>query len=290
MAINDDYLEQTEVLLKSLFDNNDENIEIIILDSDLSKHSKMIIKRILERYGYGLRFVSVDKNMFRNAPKRQNISIETYFRLLAFDLLYDIKKILYLDADMIIDGSLKELWETNIDDHCIAGVADQGTVQNDLYHRAGLGLKKDSVYINGGVLLMNLENMRKRLSVDKIFSFIDIMGDRLKYQDQDVINVLFEDDILPLPIKFNCAPIYKNGQDFIEHYFHPRKRIKPIIIHYMGEMKPWKDFYGYKYFWEYSKYCNRAECRILKRKILLNCIRRPFSLIMQYHDERFYNS
>lgn len=290
MAINDNYLDQIKVLLKSLFDNNDTNIEIIIFDANLSGHSKAHIKRDINRYGYKLRFVSVDKKLFQNAPKRQNISIETYFRLLAFELLHDIKKVLYLDADIVVDGSLNELWGIDMKDYCIAGVADQGTVKNDLYHRASLGLKKDSIYINGGVLLMNLENIRKKISINKIFTFIDIMGDRLKYQDQDMINVLFEDDILYLPTKFNCAPIYKDDKEFIDYYCHPEKRKKPVIIHYIGETKPWKAFCGYKYFWEYRKYCKKTECRTLKKKILLNCIRRPFSLIMKYYDERFCNS
>jgi len=288
MSIDDNYIEQAMVLFRSLADNHDCNIAVIIFNAGLSAKNKEMLQCILDGYGYKLQYVSVDKELFRDAPKRINISVETYFRLLAFELLPNVDKVLYLDADIVVDGSLEKLWNLDMGEYCIAGVADQGNVQEDTYHRAILGLKRRSVYINGGVLLMDLNNIRGKISVDDILKYIAEMGGRLKYQDQDVVNVLFEDEILYLPAKYNCTPLYKNTRDFTSYYCYPQKRKRPCIIHYMGGAKPWRDFYGYKYFKEYKKYCYKTKCRKLKWKMLLNSILRPIALMIQYYDNRLY--
>lgn len=64
-------------------------------------------------------------------------------------------KILYLDNDVIIRNSIKELYETNMDDYEIAGVLDY---YGKWFFRKNI-FKKD--YINSGVLLMNLKNIKR---------------------------------------------------------------------------------------------------------------------------------
>lgn len=288
MAINDNYVEQAMVLFRSLYDHYIDKVNVFIMDSELSFQNKKKIKVSLGRYGYVTKFVFVDKKIFMNAPKRENISIETYFRLLAFVLLPEVEKILYLDADIIINDSIEELWNIDMDNYCIAGVADQGTVQEDMYHRALWGMKKTSTYINGGVLIMNLVNIRKKISLNMLLDYMDRMRGKLKYQDQDIINVIFENDILYLPQKYNYTPIYQSKKDFVLSCFPLQKKIKPSIIHYMGDMKPWYDYYGYKYFKEYKKYCRKTRGVKLKKRIERNNIRRPISLVFQFYRETFW--
>ena len=84
MAINDNYVEQAMVLFRSLYDHYIDKVNVFIMDSELSFQNKKKIKVSLGRYGYVTKFVFVDKKIFMNAPKRENISIETYFRIVEY--------------------------------------------------------------------------------------------------------------------------------------------------------------------------------------------------------------
>ena len=148
LAINDNYLEPALVLLCSIFYNTKEKVNIFFLDASLSDHSKKRLQEYIAKNSQTVSFVAIDKSVFENAPERSGLSVETYFRLLAPWLLPDIDRVLYLDVDMICDGDLMRVWSADLNGHFVAGVIDQGTAPQDYYHRAEIGLKKDSPYIN----------------------------------------------------------------------------------------------------------------------------------------------
>ena len=208
-------------------------------------------------------------------------SVETYYRLLAFELLPAVDKVLYLDADILVTGPLAKLYNKDISKVCVAAVPDQGLVQNDKRHKLQLGLKASDEYVNAGVLLMNLRRMRKIITGKAIFDFIEEKSHCLKYQDQDIINVLFRDELLLLEKKYNQSPLYEDKEDF-RNYFSTKRRY-PTIIHYMGEeTKPWKEtFYGYKYLRIYYGYCKEAGAKMLVKKMTLPMLLRPLAIIRQ---------
>lgn len=291
MSINDNYIEQALVLIHSILVHNDNSsCMFYFLNQNLSAEGQEKVKHYTEKHGACFIPVCVETKVFENAPERPDISIETYFRLLAFKLLPTVSKILYMDADMLVTGNLEELYNTDISDKCIAGVKDQGEVQNDKYHKACIGLKGNSAYINGGVLLMNLERIRAKYKEEQIYELIDSKKRYLIYQDQDIVNILFQGEIVILPVQYNQAPLYQGVCDFKKYIFEEavnREKL-PTIIHYMGEKtKPWKNrFYGYKYFRVYFKYC-KAVPKIsgLKKKMYRNLMRRPVALLNQYFTE-----
>ncbi len=286
LAINDDYIEQTIVLLFSIFKNNkNEKLFFYFLDGRLSKKNKRRIVGFVRKNGGCVRFVPVNNVAFKNAPQRKNISVETYYRLLAFELLPQVDKILYLDADILVTGSLKNLYQTDIEEKCIAGVQDQGDVQRDKLHKQRLGLSASAPYINGGVLLMNLKRLRSVASTEKILEYIESMKDVLKYQDQDVVNGMFADEIKIVPKKYNMSPLYSDKKDFQDYFL--KKRKYPTVIHYMGEKtKPWKEsFYGYKYLRIYYGYCKMAGNDYLVSKLRNAMLLRPIAIVKQYEKD-----
>ncbi len=291
MSINDNYIEQALVLINSILIHNYNSFcKFYFLNQNLSVEGQEKIKHYIEKHDARFIPVYVETTVFESAPGRSDISVETYFRLLAFKLLPKVNKILYLDADMLVTENLEELYNTDISDKCIAGVRDQGEVQNDKYHKARIGLKGNFIYINGGVLLMNLERIRKKFKEEQIYALINYKKKYLIYQDQDIVNILFRDEILILPVKYNQAPLYQGVCDFKKYIFEEavnREKL-PTIIHYMGEKtKPWNNrFYGYKYFRVYYKYCKAVpEISGLKKKMYCNLMRRPVALLNQYFTE-----
>lgn len=281
-SINDNYIEHMKVLLFSiLLHNRTEKLFFYFIDGNLSKENKNILEDFVGDYNAEIIFVPIDKDVFKNAPKRKNISVETYYRLLAFELLPEVDKILYLDADILVTGSLAKLYNKDISRVCVAAVSDQGLVQNDRRHKLQLGLKASDEYVNAGVLLMNLQRMRRSITGKTIFDFIEEKSHCLKYQDQDIINVLFRDELLLLEKKYNQSPLYEDKEDF-RSYFSAKRRY-PTIIHYMGEeTKPWKEkIYGYKYLRIYYGYCKEAGAKALVKKMTLPMLLRPLAIIRQ---------
>ena len=282
MAINDSYTEPAIVLLQSLFARSQMHLYIYFLVSDLCSANRQRLEHLIKKSGGSSEFISLDKETFKEAPSREKVSIETYYRLLAFALLPNVDKILYLDADMIVTGSLKTLWETDLTGYYMAGVADMGEVSLNLFHRAAIGMKhRNSTYINGGVLLMNLQLIRERISAEQVFQLISEKKSVLTYQDQDVINILFEGQIFNLPQIYNYAPLYHNTKDFFKYIFGLKRKEKPVIIHYFGDMKPWNHGYGHKYLWQYWKYCRYGDCKSIRRLVVKNLLTRPISIIAQ---------
>lgn len=157
-----------------------------------------------------------------------HISMTSTYRLFAPLILKDIKKAIYLDSDLIVLDDIKKLWETEVE--YIAGVQDGLSIHNARKNNL------NHTYINSGVMVLNLENLRKLNYLERILN-TQTGQYNLSLLDQDIINIAFEKEIQLLPEKWNVpAKIYSEAtQKMIE------ARENPSIIHWCGYQKPWKD-------------------------------------------------
>ena len=149
------------------------------------------------------------------------------YRLLA-PLYVKEDKCLYLDQDILVRRSIEPILEYDLGRNLIAGVEDPGASQiKERLRQDGFYLKEEEeqdIYVNAGVLLMNLKEMRA-------LSWKQIILDLLKYQfdlmDQDIINVACRGKIASMPKEYNYLAL--NGVPEME----------PTIVHYTGSQKPW---------------------------------------------------
>ena len=110
-----------------------------------------------------------------------------------------------------------------------------------------LGLKEDVPYINTGVLLMNLELLRKQLNMQDILNYVNAYKKNLVLFDQDVLTALYGDKTKLVDYrKYNLSERMMNFYNLR----NPRSRIdldwvkkNSVIIHYCGRMKPWNGKY-----------------------------------------------
>lgn len=145
------------------------------------------------------------------------ISIETYFRFFIPQLFPNYKKMLYLDADILVFDDLRILYNEDISDYCMGVVQDtylEVILKNDNikmqtrpnltykeYFKQILG-KLNIFYFNAGVLLLNLEKMRNDNIVKNLWEFSE-KNAPLEYQDQDVLNAILESKVKFLDSKWN---------------------------------------------------------------------------------------
>lgn len=195
----------------------DEAFNFYIVESRLSDQNKQKFHELKKIKRFNLQFIHVDHKRFEKLPIMRT-NTETYFRYIFPELFPTLNKILYLDADIIVRGSLKELWNTDIST-VYAGAAENGDAEP-----GRLGLEK---YFNAGVILFNLKKMRQDNIIPKLFQNTEKLykSNQLWLEDQDVLNYTFKNDIIIIPYKYNYPGFAKLKDD-------------TVMIHYVI-YKPW---------------------------------------------------
>lgn len=231
--VNKDYLQHLCVVLTSILNNNkDIYFEFNVLNSDIKDEDKKIISKLSDRYSnFSLQFIKVDGKRFSSLKIHSPyIKIETYYRFILADVLTEYDKVLYLDADLIVNGSIEPLFNTDIKDYYFAGVEERCLYGTD-YIEKTLKLSHDDLYVNAGVLLCNLKKIREDNLVEKLFFAAETLKEFIKYDDQDVINIVCRKKIKQLDCKYNFTPFHL--------YELWSKKYDAVIIHYTGMYKPW---------------------------------------------------
>lgn len=258
--IDDGYLKYCAVMLTSLFENNkDEVIHVHLIADTLSKESQDFLSSMVkEKYKQQIDFYLVGNELLKDCIiyGESHISLATYYRIFLESILPpSLSKILYLDCDLVVIGSLKELWNTDITNYAVGCVEDMWSGKENNYTR--LQYNQQYSYFNAGVLLINLDYWRK-INFEKLaISYIQQHPNELLFNDQDVLNALLFNQKIFLPFRWNMQ----------DGFFRTKRRIrkealaeldkelkKPIIIHYTGGKKPWQYKAQHPYKAEYFKY------------------------------------
>lgn len=254
LSSDDNYALLTGVLIQSLLIHNSsefQDISIYILDGGIANVNKSKIDSVCQKFNnINLYFIEYDNiEDMVGIDMKVTVPFTAYARLFAESLLpKDIEKILYLDVDGVVNGSLKEVYETNIDDYYIAAVEDMGP--NYINHF--LNLPDETAHYNSGFLLINLKKWREdNLEKEFIDCIIKFNGE-VYHNDQGVINIVCRDKILKLPPEYNIhAPFFGEGFDKILKFYgvsqYYTKEItenaikNPIFIHFVQFVygRPW---------------------------------------------------
>lgn len=162
-------------------------------------------------------------------------------------LLHNVKKVLYIDDDVLILSDLKELYEQDLRGYTVGAVAD---IPQVLYEKRVIGVKYGSDYFNSGVLLLDLEKMRKAGDQDRLIALKSHLESNL--QDQDVFNELYLQNKNMLPIKYNTllVNLHRSSHKFKLEQINSRFgtnykglegiRRDAVILHFCSPDKPWK--------------------------------------------------
>ena len=277
-SFDSNYVEQFMVSVVSLLANadKDECFDIFVLDGGLTKTDKAVIESLKKSYkNFSLKYLSVNEKDFKNCPllkeksqefKHYHVTLPTYFRFKLPSILGKINSVLYLDCDVIIRGSLKNLFSIELKDTAAAMVED---VESDSEAKR-LGLKN---YFNAGVMLINLDYWRKNKIEDKLFEYTKTHTDEIKWQDQDILNCVLNENIKAVDTKWNY-------QYFLYDEVNTNDLNEAEILHLSGRFKPWllpfdhpiyDIYYSYLYetpfFKKVSEYKLKSIGRFIKNNI-----------------------
>ena len=204
--------------MQSIIDHTNSKLCFHILhDETVSEENKRRLKQVANQKGDFIEFHEIDSAEFECIKNRTHgFTIGTMFRCMLPDLLPDLPKIVYLDADIFVNTDIKELWEFDINDYCLAAVVDEGVIK---FHIPNILYKYPEIdrnqYFNAGVLCMNLRKIKQRGNLkDLVVKFL-VNNPEATYPDQDALNVLFHNNILYLDSSWNQF-VYSHREENID--------------------------------------------------------------------------
>ncbi|MFC3932271.1 glycosyltransferase family 8 protein [Streptococcus dentapri] len=244
-SIDDNYLEQLEVTLFSIWHNSDYQQLNVYVFQKKSLEKAEDLARFCQRLGASYYPIIVDETIFSDAPATKRYPDAIYFRLLAQEFLpHSLDRILYLDADILCLNDVSLLYSLDLTGKLYAAashVRDGSIVE--LFNKFRLNNHEIEGYFNTGVLLINLEEARQVIERSDILQFIKNNKGRLLLPDQDILNGLYGELVLPIPDE-----IYNYDARYPKIYFsrsHGEWDMdwlvrNTVFVHFCGTDKPWK--------------------------------------------------
>jgi lipopolysaccharide biosynthesis glycosyltransferase len=229
------YLHFVHIALASLLSHHpDGNLEITLIHSDLNDHDFCKFAPLQKIGPFDLKPIQIDKETFH---EQWGVSKVIFFRLALPSLRPYLRKIIYLDCDLVVLDDIAKLWEYPLDGKTLAAVGDRAGKKVEQF------INVPAVrYFNSGVMIMNLDKMRANNAEKFMQRTYREQKDYILFQDQDILNICYNNDFQLLPQKWNIInSVYRNLP--VPGMYNNEEVIaalqEPGIAHFTGSHKPW---------------------------------------------------
>lgn len=245
-------------MLHSLLANVDSGVSIrlYLIDGGFTARTRRQLTDLVERHPLpvSISWVSTDLSEFARLPTLPYLSPVSYARLKLPGLLPDVDRAIYVDADLVVQGDVLELWQTDVGEAPIGAVQDFGvpTVSAPYGIRAydELELEPTRKYFNSGVLLIDMTTWRKQHLSERALQYLNEYSDELQIADQEALNVAVQDQWHRLDPTWNLTTEYfthYKADSCPTHDFGKRGDCRSVddlpdsaaIVHYTSASKPW---------------------------------------------------
>jgi lipopolysaccharide biosynthesis glycosyltransferase len=270
-ATDEGYAPYLSVALRSLIEHASPNNDyrIMIVCQELSEATRRALAdmatsnvriELIPIAAQSVDLVSTDSNKLRY----DYVTVTIYFRLFIAEMFPELNKALYIDADTVINADVAELFSVSLGSNLIAAVHDNFISANQEttdYVEEALGIPVHD-YVNSGVLVMNLEELRKRAFAQRFTALLNDYHVQSIAADQDYLNVMCHGRILQLGREWNTMMAEPEalpapagvGAGVGSTGAAGTGAGEPKIIHYNLFGKPWnyRDAPNADYFWKYA--------------------------------------
>jgi lipopolysaccharide biosynthesis glycosyltransferase len=251
------YAPHLAAALCSLFENNrDLAIDAYILHAELDQPVLDKLAALANKYGQRIIDLKVIKADVEGLVTTFHFTLANYFRLFIPEKL-PFERALYLDSDVIVNGSIRELYLTELGDYYLAAVREA-----HFDRHLQLEMSEDAAYFNSGVMLMNLNKWRTGQVKERVIEFVKRKPEAIEFVDQCGTNSVINGRWKSLHPKYNFQTSFLK-EDYIpkfNHLYLPGELSEavshPVIIHYTGSTKPWlfRQPHPYRHlYWRYSR-------------------------------------
>lgn len=266
IALNQEYYIYTYVMLYSLFENNPESeIHVYVLNSDLTQENIAGYTDLAKKFDANIHNMKIAPSLFEDFPLVKNRwPIEIYYRLALVNILpAEVDRLLYLDADVIVNKSLYKMYHSDMNGAllkaCKSHAPDKQPFSDIRQKIFELPFSKGYTYFNSGVLLMNVREMRKQYHLQSYLDALIALNKEVITPDQDILNWVHWQEVAYLDedhfVDSNCYNLiarYAANDNLSLTY----TKEKIYVIHYAGD-KPWNGdalhYYLELIWWEYAR-------------------------------------
>ncbi|MGQ7416613.1 glycosyltransferase [Streptococcus suis] len=225
LATDTNYLDKALVTIKSISVYNRDIDFYLLHQGDVSIEWIRSINKHLSKVGSKLKNAYISDTSINSYTTF--LTAGAWLRFFIADIVKEDRAI-YLDSDLIINGSLDDLFEMDLGDAYVAAVEDP--------------YKDEEGNFNSGVMVLNLVQWRKENVTEQLFKTAEEKHTQVRNGDQSILNLVCEGRWLALDKDFNFQTY-----DLISRYDHSAYLFKdlgdkvPTIVHFLTKDKPWKE-------------------------------------------------
>jgi lipopolysaccharide biosynthesis glycosyltransferase len=245
-CVDEPYAKHVAAAVTSIYLHNYVNKpEIYIISSELKNETINKLKKLELVFGGKLIFKDIPAENFNHLKQVLHISRAAYYRLMLPEILNAEEKIIYLDADLVVEADLQDLWNLELGDKLVAGTAEDTKGQLSKLEKEG------DIYINSGVLVINLDLWRTEKVFGRCMEWLRINPDA-GIPDQDALNLVLGGQKLAIDLKWNLNPVPLQSLEVLKTY--PQR-----ILHFGGPIKPWHKCFDFAMQEIYKKYLDLTD-------------------------------
>lgn len=244
LAADERYSEKVLSTIKSICFHN-KNIRFYLLNRDYSKEWFDYLNANLQPLDSEIIDIKIRSKAIKNYKTLKHISSDsTYFRYFIPELINE-DKVLYLDCDVIVNGSLTPIFKIDLKGYFLAACLDSIAKNYN-----------EEINFNAGVLLINNRLWKKHDIANAAIELSNQYVNQLPDGDQSILNMIFKDKWLRL----NQTVNYLVGAEYMylknEHFdliARPKGTV-PLVLHFNTACKPWLPLYDLpfrEYYWFY---------------------------------------
>ncbi len=294
LSSDNDYAPYMYVVVFSVLKNKNASTSYqfyFLVTSNFQQEYKKKLSILCEKHNCQARFIDM-KDAFVHAKQWNYFTTPVYYRLSIENILSE-EKCIYLDCDTLVLNDLSELFEIDIDDFYAAGILDILNINKPKYLYK-LNICKPLGYINTGVILLNLKNLRRNVISKSINHILTnkTFQKLSKFPDQDTLNKAYSGHIKIIPLKFNFFSNFFSESSCELHTLdkiYPKEEYLnnlPIIVHFAGKEKPWYLFLEKKEHFDkiWLEYAQQTE---LYDEILLKAFKHDLIHVIKTYKHRY---
>jgi lipopolysaccharide biosynthesis glycosyltransferase len=163
--------------------------------------------------------------------------VSTYFKISLADLLpATVDRAVWLDCDLVVIDDIGNLWDSDLGGRHLAAVQDavvpRVSSRCGVEHHARLGMSADAMYFNAGVMLVDVTLWRRDRVSDDAIDYLRTYARSVVFWDQEGLNVALYGKWLPLDGRWNVNASLPGSRS--------TGAKRPAIVHYAGNLKPWR--------------------------------------------------
>ncbi|HGA5440658.1 TPA: lipopolysaccharide 3-alpha-galactosyltransferase [Salmonella enterica subsp. enterica serovar Eastbourne] len=245
-GVDQNFLLGCGISITSILKFNDNNkLRFHIFIDYFSDTDQKMFDVLAEKYKTRITIYLISCENLRTLPSNKNWTYAIYFRFFIADyFIGKTSQLLYLDADIICQGSIGELINFSFPGNQVAAVVTEG--KSDWWLKRSKSLDTTGIatgYFNSGFLLINTRQWAAECVSTHAIEMLNepaIIG-KVTYPDQDILNILLVGKLHFLDIKFNTQ--FSLNYQLKDKFINPVKN-DTVLIHYIGPTKPWHNWAG----------------------------------------------